>query len=760
MSAHLTRLDLPVLGMTCAACVRRVEKAVAAVPGVASADVNLALSRARIELDPALATTAGAIAAIRAAGYEVPADVLDETRSGGARLAAIEEATREDTASLRRDATIAIVLTVPLLAIAMGHGVVERVTGTSASVIVQLVLGTLVVLGPGRRYLRGGWLAVRHKSPDMNTLISLGAGAAWLSSIVVAARWLAGPRHHMPALYFEAGAAIVAFVMIGKLLEARARSRLADAVRGLISLAPTTARRIGAIGATGATGATGAPELAEVDAASLVAGDAILVRPGERLPADGTIVEGSSALDESMLTGEGLPVDKAEGSPVYAGTLNHHGALTIRVARAGADTALARIARAVEDAQGGKAPIARLADRVSAWFVPAVLAIAALTFGIWLVAGAGAPVALERMIAVLVIACPCALGLATPAAVAVGSARGAELGILFRTGAALEAGSAIEIVALDKTGTLTANKPTVVALRAHGVTDDELLRVAASAEQGSEHPVARAIVVAAKARGLALATATEVVADPGAGIRALVEGRRVLVGTREALALAGAGDGDGEKDHVTPAGASLAYVAIDGAFAGVIAIADPIAPEARTAIGALRALGVEPVMVTGDRAEVAEAIAAELGITRVHAGVRPTGKATIVGELRTGGKRVAMVGDGINDAPALAAADLGIALGSGTDIAAAAADVTLLRGGIAALPTALALARATLHTIRRNLVAAFAYNIVCVPIAAGVLYPVTGWQLSPVLASAAMSLSSVSVLVSSLRLRTWSPRSG
>jgi len=760
--------------MTCAACVRRVERAVATVPGVVSADVNLALSRARITFDPALATPSGAIAAIRAAGYEVPADVLDPALTGGARLSAIEDATREDTASLRRDAILAISITVPLLAIAMGHGAVERVIGMTASVIVQLVLGTLVVLGPGRRYLRAGAIAARHKTADMNTLIALGAGAAWLSSVVVATRWLAGPRHHMPALYFEAGAAIVAFVMIGKLLEARARSRLADAVRGLISLAPATAHRITAATQSAAPSsprfatalASAAPAMdaatTDVDSASLVVGDTILVRPGERLPADGTIVEGHSALDESMLTGEGLPVDKTEGSPVYAGTLNHHGALTIRVARAGAETALARIARAVEDAQGGKAPIARLADRVSAWFVPVVLGLAALTFGIWLVAGAGADVALERMIAVLVIACPCALGLATPAAVAVGSSRGAELGILFRTGGALEAGSAIELVALDKTGTLTANKPTVVTVRAHGMSEYELVRIAASAEQRSEHPVARAIVEAASVRGLSLVAATEVTADPGAGIRAIVEGKRVVIGTRESLELAGVPMTNAATEDAAdmPAGASLAYVAIDGVLAGLLAIADPIAPEAAAAIRELRAMNIVLVMITGDRSEVAEGIAAELGITRVYAGVRPTEKAAIVDELRRGGKRVAMVGDGINDAPALAAADLGIALGSGTDIAAAAADVTLLRGGIGALPTALGLARATLVRIRVNLVAAFAYNVVCIPIAAGALYPLTGWLLSPVLASAAMSLSSVSVLLSSLRLRTWSPRSG
>ena len=744
-----SQLDVPVLGMTCAACVRRVEKAALAVPGVTSVDVNLALSRARLVFDPSLdladATPARAVAAIRAAGYEVPADVLDPHTTGGARLAAIARATREDTAGLRRDAILALVLTGPLLVIAMAHGVIE---GT-ASVIVQVLLGTAVVLGPGRRYVRGGWIAVRHGSPDMNTLIALGAGAAWLSSLVTAARWLAGPRHHMPPLYFEAGAAIIAFVMIGKLLEARARSRLADAVRGLLSLAPATARTL--VDGVETT----------VDASALAAGDAVVIKPGERMPADGTVIEGTSAADESMLTGEAMPVDKTEGSPVYAGALNHHGVLTVRVARAGADTALARIARAVEEAQGDKAPIARLADRVAAYFVPAVLAIAALTFGIWVLVGAGAGVALERMIAVLVIACPCALGLATPAAVAVGTARGAELGILFRSAGALEVGSTIDLVCLDKTGTLTAGTPTLVAVVADstaGLGEAALLRLVASAEQGSEHPVARAIVAAAVARGLALVRPQAVTAEPGAGLTAEVEGKALVIGTRDLLV--------GRRIAVPtggpplPAGASISEVAIDGVHAGRLAIADPPAPTAAAAIAALRALGVETVMITGDRAEPAAEVARAVGIERVHAGISPTGKAALVRELRAGPRRVAMVGDGINDAPALAAADLGVALGSGTDIAAAAADVTLLRGGISALPTALGLARATLHTIRRNLVAAFAYNLVCIPIAAGALSPWTGWQLSPVLASAAMSLSSVSVLLSSLRLRSWSPRSG
>ena len=729
MQTALTTVDLPVLGMTCAACVRRVEKAVAAIPGVASADVNLALSRARIELDPQRTDARIAVAAIRHAGYEVPADVLDTTSTGASRLAAIEDATREDTRTLRRDAIMAIALTIPLLAIAMSHSL----SGVPI-VVAELVLGSLVLLVPGRRYFRAGLAAVLHKSPDMNTLIALGAGAAWLSSTVTSIRWLASPQHHMPSLYFEAGAAIIAFVMIGKLLEARARGRLADAVRGVLSLAPVTAHLA---------------DGRDVDAASLDVGASILVRPGERVPADGTITEGTSALDEAMLTGESLPVDKSEGAPVYAGTLNHHGALTIRVARAGSDTALARIARVVEDAQGQKAPIARLADRVSAVFVPIVLALATITFIAWAIA-TDSSIALERAIAVLVIACPCALGLATPAAVAVGTARGAELGILFRSAGALERGASIDIVALDKTGTLTANTPSVTRVVGHDRTGDDALRFAASAERSSEHPIARALV--AGAAHLSLSSPTDVAAEPGRGVVATVEGHRVRVGSREALVLAGVDPSP--LDHAVPSGATICYVAIDDALAGMIAISDPPSPDAKPAITALRAMNIEAVMITGDREEVARSLATEVGIQRFHAGVAPTGKALRIDELREGGAhRVAMVGDGINDAPALAAADLGVALASGTDIAAAAADVTLLRGGLASLPTALALARATMRTIRGNLVAAFAYNAICIPIAAGALYPLTGWLLSPVIASAAMSLSSVSVLASSLRLR-------
>jgi Cu+-exporting ATPase len=719
-----TTIDLPVLGMTCAACVRRVEHAVAALPGVAKAEVNLPLSRARIVLDPERATTRGVADAIRDAGYEVPADLIDAQTGGAARLAAIQRAEHDEVRALRRDAVIAFVLTVPLLVIAMAHGLVPELP----SIIVQLALGTVVFLGPGMRYVRRGLVAIRHASPDMNTLIALGAGAAWLSSTITSVQWLAGPRHHMPDVYFEAGAAIISFVMIGKLLESRARARVSDAVRGLMSLAPAAAHR---------------PDGTDVEAAALVAGDVVLVRPGERLPADGTIVEGTSTVDESLLTGESLPVDKSEGSPAYAGTLNHQGVLTLRIARAGGDTALARIARAVEDAQGDKAPIARLADRVSAYFVPAVLVIAAGTAVAWWISGAETGVAIERMVAVLVIACPCALGLATPAAVAVGTSRAAELGVLFTGGGALERAAEIDVVCLDKTGTLTSGKPALVEVVPVGRERDELLALVAAAEQASEHPIARAIADGARARGLTPPLASDVTIEPGAGLRAQVGGHTVLVGTRDYLALA---EVDVARLPADAGPGTRSYVAVDRDPAGMIVVADPVAPAAREALERLRALGIEPLMVTGDREEAARAIATELGITRVHAGVRPTAKAAIVTAERATGRHVAMVGDGINDAPALAAAELGVALASGTDIAAAAADVTLLRGGIANLPTMFTLARRTMHVIRRNLVAAFAYNLVCIPIAAAGL-------LSPVLASAAMSLSSVSVLVSSLRLR-------
>ncbi|WP_437994306.1 heavy metal translocating P-type ATPase [Sorangium sp. So ce145] len=800
-AAQGARTELPVQGMTCAACVRRVEKALRAAPGVQDAAVNLVTRRATITYDAQATTPAALASAIVEAGYEVPevpsaasfpeaaptaglpaapqadggpatspiagvratstaperpaatADVPPPRPQSSAadRAAAMDAAEQKEQRTLRRDVAIAALLTAPLLAMAMSHGAIPAFDGALARWL-SLALATIVVFGPGRRFFRLAWSALRHRAADMNTLVSLGTGAAWLySTAAVAAPGLFphAEHGHAPPVYFEAAAAIVTFVLLGKLLETRARKRLADAVRGLVALQPKTARRV-----------RGDAE-DEVPASSLAPGDLVRVRPGERIATDGEVVDGASAVDEAMLTGESMPVDKTAGSVVLGGTLNQSGALVFRVTKTGADTALARIVEAVEQAQGSRAPIARLADVVSGVFVPVVLGVASLAFAAWLAidpTAAGLATAVERFVAVLVIACPCALGLATPAAVAVGTGRGAELGVLVKGGAALEAASRVDTVLLDKTGTLTSGRPEltdVVDLAGHG--EAALLGLVAAAERESEHPVARAIVEGARGRGVGMEPASAFRAEIGHGIEARVSGRLVRIGTAAWLKRAGVDTAalETEADRLAALGRTPSFVAVDGRLAGLVAVADRPTEEARRAVAAMDELGVEVAMVTGDRAGAAHAVADELGIRAVFAEVRPEDKARIVRDQRAAGRRVAMVGDGINDAPALAGADVGIALGSGTDIAVASADVALIRGGIAGLPVALGLARATLRTIRQNLFWAFIYNVIGIPIAAGLLYPFTGWLLSPVLASAAMSLSSVSVLTNSLRLRAF-----
>lgn len=749
-----TVLELPILGMTCAACVRRVEKAVAKVPGVARAEINLPLSLARIEVLTARPELLEQLAAaVREAGYEVPSDALHAGPSAPLHeLTAAAEA--KSAAALRRDLAVALVATSPLLAMAMSHGAWPW-AATASGLIVQAVLGTLVVAWPGRRFFTGGVSALAHRAPDMNALIALGAGAAYLASVVELVRglpelWRHGHHAAMPHLYFEAAAAIITFVLLGKWLEARARTRVAAAVTQLAALLPKAAARL-----------LEDDSEEQVAPSALAPGDRVRIRPGEQLPADGTVLDGESTVDESLLTGESAAVDKSEGSPVYAGSQNHAGTLVVRVARSGERTTLGRISAAVAAAQGQKAPIARLADRVSAVFVPVVLAIASAAFLAWLIAdptGAGALVAMERFVAVLVIACPCALGLATPAAVAVATGRGAELGVLFRGGPALEAASHIDTVCLDKTGTLTAGAPSLLALEARG-EPGELLRATASLEQASEHPLGKALVRAALERGLTLAAPRQVAIEPGGGLRGEVEERAVAVGNQRfakatlGRELAAAELALAERATASAgAHATLLWMIVDGEVAGVAALAEPAVPEAARVIARLTAMGITSQLVTGDQPAAARAVARAVGIDVVHAQVSPLDKAKLVERLRGEGKRVAMVGDGVNDAVALAASDLGVAMGTGTDVAVSASEVTLVRGGIAALPTALALGRATLHTIRANLFWAFVYNAVGIPLAAGVAAPWTGWQLSPVFASAAMSLSSVSVLLSSLRL--------
>lgn len=753
--------ELGITGMTCASCVRHVERALRAVPGVLEANVNLVTERATVRFDRGLADPAALARAVADAGYGVPS--APESASAAAVSAAnhpasgsVERAERlqrgeaEEERALARDVWTAIALGVPLLVIAMSHGALPGTDGPAARLI-QLALATAIVFGPGRRFLRLAWRGLRQRRADMNTLVSLGALAAWGHStfaVLVPSAFPHAEHGALPHLYFEAAGAIVAFVLIGKRLEARARKRLSEAVRGLVSLVPQYAARLRA---------DGSEEQVRVDA--LGVGDVIVVRPGERLPVDGEVLVGSSAVDESMLTGESLPVDKARGASVYAGTLNQSGALRCRVQGRGADTALARIAEAVERAQGSRAPIARLADVVSGYFVPGVLVLAALTFGVWYAlepSAAGFGVAVEHMVAVLVIACPCALGLATPAAVAVGTGRAAELGILIRGGAALEEASRVTSVLLDKTGTVTAGQPELTDIENRsGLPDAEWLSLVAAVEHDSEHPIARAIVVGALDRGATRLEASGFQSEPGSGIAGTVLGKSLRIGTRAWLERAGIATQELEPlaRELGERGRTPSFVAIDGRLSGLVAVSDPPTPEARALVRELAALGISVAMVSGDRQSTALAVARELGIERVFAEQTPAGKAEIVARERASGAIVAMVGDGINDAPALAGAHVGVAVGGGTDIALAAADIALSRGGITRLPLAFALGRATLRTIRENLFWAFVYNVVGIPIAAGVLQPFTGWSLSPVLASAAMSLSSVSVLANSLRLR-------
>ncbi|AKF03243.1 heavy metal translocating P-type ATPase [Sandaracinus amylolyticus] len=747
-----TTVQLEIVGMTCAACVRRVETALKKVEGVQDASVNLPLERATVTIDPGVVAPDALARAVEKAGYSV-ADTTDSTPAPAAsprgdRAARRDAIDDQERRSLVRGLVVSASATIPLLVLGMAHGAIPGSDGPIGRAV-QLVLASIVVLGPGRRFFSLAWRAAMHRTSDMSTLVAIGTGAAYAySTVAVLMPQLFPHAEHgvLPHVYFEAAGAIITFVLLGKVLESRARKRLADAVRGLVALQPERARRV----------IDDREE--DVPVERLVRGDLVLVRPGERIATDGEVVRGSSAVDESMLTGESMPVDKSVGARVYGGTLSQSGALTFRVTRVGADTALARIVEAVEQAQGSKAPIARLADVISSWFVPVVLVIAALTFVAWALIDPtqdGIAIAIERFVAVLVIACPCALGLATPAAVAVGTGRGAELGVLVKGGAALEAASRVDTVLLDKTGTLTAGEPALTDVVAIARSEHELLSLVASVENESEHPIARAITEGARARGAEIVRAEGFVSVAGAGIEGEVGAARVRVGTSAWLARIGVDTTplEAHAEELAARGRTPSFVAIDGALAGLVAVADRASDEAKAAVAALRELGIEVAMVTGDRTRTAHAVAAELGIDRVFAETRPEDKASVVAREKANGRVVAMVGDGVNDAPALAGADVGIAIGSGTDIAIAAADVALLQGGIARLPTALRLARSTLRTIRRNLFWAFVYNVVGIPIAAGLLHPFTGWLLSPVLASAAMSLSSVSVLLSSLRLK-------
>ncbi len=743
------RVDIPISGMSCAACAARIEKVLKRVPGVVHAGVNFATGRATVEFNPAATALPAFMEAVRDAGYEPHAPLADGGGAGGE-----PEGEADEYRGLRRRLILAAVFSVPLLVIAMSHGGVA-VFNVPWIHWVELALAAPVVVFAGGPFYSSAWKALRHGSADMNTLIAVGTGAAFLYSLV-ATIWPAAIGHagHMghaghegPPVYFEAAAVIITLVLLGRLLEARARRHTGDAIRALMGLQPKTARVLREGGEQ------------EVAVEAVLQGEVVIIRPGERLPVDGIVTQGASAVDESLLTGESVPVNKRTGDAVFGATMNTTGSFQFRTTKVGRDTALAQIVRQVEEAQGSKAPISRLADRISGIFTPVVIAIALVAGVIWF---AAAPVetrltmALLAFVSVLIIACPCALGLATPTAVMVATGRGAQLGILIKGGAALETAHAIDTVIFDKTGTLTEGKPVVTDIRQLGAEPGaDVLALAASAEQFSEHSVAQAIVAAARGRGLMLKAANRFLAIPGGGIEAEVAGRFVLIGNEALMSARGidAAATRSELERLAGEGKTAVLVAVEQRLAGIIAIADTLKPHAAEAVRRLRQMGVQVAMVTGDHVRTAEAVARSAGIEEVFAQVLPGGKAEHVRTLQSQGRKVAMVGDGINDAPALAQADLGIAIGSGTDVAIAAADVTLIGGDLRGVVKTLELSRAALRIIRQNLFWAFVYNVVCIPLAAGALYPLTGWMLSPMVASAAMSLSSVSVVMNSLRLR-------
>jgi len=766
-------ITISVGGMTCSACQARVQRALQQTTGVESATVNLMLANAAIRYDPAAVAPDQLVATVRSTGYDaelpLPAtSAIDETTHRD-----VEQ--QEEFEILRRKATVALiagafamVVSMPLMTNGgtsvdpLMHGAMMRVAPMlqrllpwlfeipRAAITWTLFFVTIAVMTwAGRHFYVRAWSALRHRASDMNTLIAVGTIAAFSYSLfATVAPEAFTTRGLSPDVYYESVILIIAFILTGNALEARATRRTAGALRALASLQPTTARLV----------RDGSES--DVPISSLVAGDVVLVRPGERMPVDGDVIDGESAVDESLLTGESMPVARRAGDAVIGGSMNGTGALHIRVTRVGAATTLAGIVRLMRDAQGSRAPVQQLADRISAVFVPTIIILSLVTFGVWAVAGHDAPLlrGFSAAVAVLIIACPCAMGLAVPTAVMVATGRGAQDGILIRGGESLQRAGDVGTIVLDKTGTVTEGKPAVTdVVIAPGTThaENDILRLAAAVESLSQHPLAAAIVAAAKARGLRRGMVADFRSSSGLGAEATAERHVVAVGNAAYLRSISVDTAplEAEALRVAECGRTPVFVSIDGALAGMIDLADTIRPSSATAIRRLRAAGMRVVMLTGDRRGVAESIARDAGITDIVADVRPEGKVAEINRLKGLGEVVAMVGDGINDAPALAAADVGIAMGGGTGVAIEAADLVLLREDLSLVADAIALSRRTMRIIRQNLFWAFAYNVVAIPIAAGVLYPRYGVLLSPVLASAAMALSSVSVVGNSLRLR-------
>ncbi|MDA0328086.1 MAG: heavy metal translocating P-type ATPase [Gemmatimonadetes bacterium] len=737
---------LPITGMTCANCVATVERTLRKTEGVEEVTVNYASERAFVRFDPEVVDIERMAVAVERAGYGV---VVAE----GGDVEQAETIAREaEAAKQARMFWTGVAFAGPLFALSMARDFGLLGMWAHAPWVNWLMFGlaTPVQFYVGWDYYTGGWKALRNGAANMDVLVALGSSVAYGYSVVTAAALSLGSVAAGEHVYFETAALIITLIKLGKLLEVRGKGETGTAIKELLGLRPATARVIRD------------GEEVEVPIERVTVGDVLLVRPGDRVPVDGIIMDGRSAVDESMLTGESLPSEKKEGDTVVGATVNKTGAFRMRATHVGADTALAHVVRMVREAQGSKAPIQRLADRVASVFVPVVVVLAIATFLVWwLIVGAGVAPALIRLVAVLVIACPCALGLATPTAVMAGTGRGARMGILFRSSEALERMRGLEVIAIDKTGTLTKGEPAVLDIVVFSGEEDDMLRMAAGAEVRSEHPLAQAVVTAARARGLSLPEPAEFEAIPGRGVDAIIEGRRVLVGTSALMASADVdvASRESDADRIEGEARTAIWVAVDGAVIGLFGVADEVKEGSAAAVSALRRVGLRVVMLTGDNERVAKSIAAQVGIEEIRAGVLPGQKADVIRELQVGsGATVAMVGDGINDAPALAQADVGIAIGTGTDVALETADVVLMRGDLRSVPEALALSRRTMTTIEQNLFWAFFYNIVLIPVAAGALYSLTFLpmmlrQLHPILAAVAMALSSVTVVLNSLRLR-------
>ncbi|MFQ4138037.1 heavy metal translocating P-type ATPase [Nodosilinea sp. PGN35] len=744
---------LKLRGMSCAACASNIEDAIRSVPGVEACSVNFGAEQAAVTYDPHQTNLTHIQAAVDDAGYGAQ-PISDDP------LLAEDDAEQRERAARHRDLTRKVIFSLVIGGVLMVGGL-PMMTGIPMPFIpawlhnpwVQLVLTLPVIAWAGSHFFINAWKAFRHRSATMDTLVAVGTGTAFLYSLFPTfyPQWFLN-QGLSPDVYFEITAIIIALILLGNLLENRAKGQTSEAIRKLMGLQAKTARVI-------RNGQTFDIPIAEV-----VLGDVILVRPGEKIPVDGEIIDGTSTLDEAMVTGESVPVQKTVGDEVIGATLNKTGSFKFRATRVGKDTFLAQIVKLVQQAQGSKAPIQQLADRVTGWFVPAVIAVAILTFVVWFNVMGNLSMALITTVGVLILACPCALGLATPTSIMVGTGKGAENGILIKGADSLELAHKIQTIVLDKTGTITQGQPTVTDyVTVNGTaTELHLLKLAGSLERNSEHPLAEAVVNYAQTQGVTLAEPQAFEAVAGSGVQGTVAGQRVHIGTHRWMGELGIATDrlERQRDALENQGRTVVWLAVDGQVEAILAIADAVKPSSATAIATLQGMGLEVVMLTGDNRRTAEAIAREVGIHRVFAEVRPDQKAAQVESLQREGKVVAMVGDGINDAPALAQADVGMAIGTGTDVAIAASDITLISGDLHGIVTAIQLSRATMANIRQNLFFAFIYNVAGIPIAAGILYPIFGWLLNPIIAGAAMAFSSVSVVTNALRLRNFKPRLG